>query len=93
LGPSNNARPTRTENPDVCVLFIVNVLLCSARQFVTWGYCDSLNNAERKKLLTENVYRAKMNVNLSLCLIKHIVMKTYGGVEAQLHASLSSALD
>jgi hypothetical protein len=27
-----------------------------------------------------------IKVNLSLCLINHDAMKTYGGVEAQLHA-------
>jgi hypothetical protein len=30
---------------------------------------------------------------MSLCLIKYHVMKTYGGVEVQLHALFTSALD
>jgi len=33
-----------------------------------------------------------IKVNLSLCLIKHHVMKTYWGVEVQLHAFLTTAL-
>jgi hypothetical protein len=33
------------------------------------------------------------NVNLSLCLFKHHVMKTYKRVQVQFHAFLSSALD
>jgi hypothetical protein len=31
-------------------------------------------------------------VNLSLCLIKHYIMKTYGGVDVQIHVFLTSAL-
>jgi hypothetical protein len=32
-------------------------------------------------------------VKLSLCLIKYHAMKTYGRMEVQLHASLTSTLD
>jgi hypothetical protein len=33
------------------------------------------------------MYRVKRKVKLSLCLIKHLAMKTYGGLEIQLHHS------
>jgi hypothetical protein len=35
----------------------------------------------------------EVKVKLSLCLNKHHVMKTYWGVEEELHAFLTSALD
>jgi hypothetical protein len=34
----------------------------------------------------------KVNTKLSLCLIKHHVMKTYWGVDVQLHSFITSAL-
>jgi hypothetical protein len=34
----------------------------------------------------------KVKVKLPLCLIKHFIIKTYGGVEVE-HAFLASALD
>jgi hypothetical protein len=34
-----------------------------------------------------------VNSEMSLCLTKHHAMKTYWGVEVQLHAYLTSALD
>jgi hypothetical protein len=38
-------------------------------------------------------YLSRIKVKLSLCLTKHHAMKTYWGVEIQLHALLISALD
>jgi hypothetical protein len=40
-----------------------------------------------------NDWLVKVNVKLSLCLTKHRAMKTYLGVEVELHAFLTSALD
>jgi hypothetical protein len=37
--------------------------------------------------------KVKVKVKLSLCLTKHHTMTTYGGVEVQLHAFLTLALD
>jgi hypothetical protein len=34
-----------------------------------------------------------MKVNLYICLIKYHVMKTHGGVEAKLHALLTTTLE
>jgi len=45
----------------------------------------------------ENVSKFKYlgitKVKLSLCLIKHLAMKTYGEIATQLHAFLTSALN
>jgi hypothetical protein len=43
--------------------------------------------------LTATGQSVKMKANLSLCLIKYYDMKTYGGVEVQLRALLTSAVD
>jgi hypothetical protein len=37
--------------------------------------------------------QSKVKVTLSLCLTKHHATKTYGGVEVELHALLTRALD
>jgi len=38
-------------------------------------------------------FTPKVQKNLSLCLIKHLAMETYWGVELYLHTLLTSALD
>jgi hypothetical protein len=49
----------------------------------------------RKISLTmhNDVIPRHVRVNLSLCLIKHHAMKTYGGVEVHFHAFLNSVLE
>jgi hypothetical protein len=42
---------------------------------------------------TNFIYTHVVKVKLSLCLTKHHAMKTYWGVEVQLHAFFSWALD
>jgi hypothetical protein len=49
------------------------------------------NRRERKEERKD--IRVKEAVNLSLCLTKHYAIKTYWGVEVQLHAFLTSAID
>jgi hypothetical protein len=44
-------------------------------------------------ILVLHTSKGKGKVKLSLCLTKHHAMKTYWGVEVQLHAFLTSALD
>jgi hypothetical protein len=52
--------------------------------------CYILQNKKKKNLKGTT---GKCKVKLSLCLIKHHSIKTYGGVEVYLHAFLISALD
>jgi hypothetical protein len=61
------------------VLDITSHFLCMAP-----SWCNYPNNTCTTR---------KLKIKLSLCLTKHHAMKTYLGVEGQLHAFLTSALD
>jgi len=44
-------------------------------------------------LLITRRFSFLLKVELSLCLIKHHVIRTYAGLEVRLHAFLTSGLD
>jgi hypothetical protein len=56
---------------------------------------NSLGSVLELSVIGINVYErySKCKVKLSLCLIKHLSMKAYWGVDIQLHVFLTSALD
>jgi hypothetical protein len=54
-------------------------------------YCPSRGSSWFPLMPTVRL-RVRKRVNFSLCLTKHYSMKTYGGVDAQIHVFLTSAL-